>query len=225
MSTADDRAGVPQPGSEPGSLTVSPGTSPGTSLETSPEIGPERESDTSLVERMKTGDVEALSLIFDRYSPPVFAMLMDLLEDSVDAEEVLRDLFIQLWQRAADFDPGSGSLPAWLMVIGHHLARARLRASRHRDAGDDFESYPANGIPSPFENEEQLRIMAERLRTAWSATSPEQRHAMELAFRGWTQTEIALQTGRSRETLRSSLLRTINSLIETYGNARNVGRL
>ena len=215
MSTADDRAGVLQHSSEPESLTQP------------------RESDTSLVARMKAGEVEALSLIFDRYSPVVFAMLLDLLEDSAAAEEVLRDLFVQLWQRAADFDPGSGSLPAWLMVTAHNLALARLRASRPQNPADDFETYPANGMPSPFEDEQQLRMIAEQLRKALAGGRREERHAMQLAyhamelayFEGLTQSEIARQTGSSREALRLGLLRTINSLIETYGNARQIGRL
>lgn len=203
MSTADDHAGVLQHGSE--SLTLSQ----------------QRESDTSLVERMKSGDVEALSLIFDRYSPVVFAMLLDLLEDSPAAEEVLRDLFDQLWQRAAAFDPGTGSLPAWLMVTGHNLAIARLRASRPVAPDDDLETYPPNGMPSPFEDEQQIRTIAEQLRKALAAGSQEERYALELAyFQGRTQTEIARQTGTSRETLRSGLLRTLNALIEIYGNAR-----
>lgn len=210
MSTADGVRGVPQYESEPGS--------PGTNQQ--------RESDTSLVNRMKAGDEAALNLIYDRYSPAVFGMLRDLFEGSLPAEEVLRDLFVQLWRGAAAFDSESGSLPAWLMVIGHDLAISRQRTSANTDFGEDFETYPANGMPSPFEDEQQLLMVSEQLRAGLAERSEEERKTMELAyFGGLTLTGILLQTGASREEVKSSLLAVINSLTEAYGRARQVGRL
>jgi RNA polymerase sigma-70 factor (ECF subfamily) len=83
--------------------------------------------DSALVERMMAGDENALSTLYDRYSGMLFGMLVRILRDPQAAEEILQDLFLQLWRGAARFDASRGSLPAWLMVIGRNRALSRLR--------------------------------------------------------------------------------------------------
>ncbi|MGB9147620.1 MAG: sigma factor, partial [Acidobacteriaceae bacterium] len=82
--------------------------------------------DSALVERMIAGDESALSTLYDRYSGTLFAVLVRILRDTQAAEEVLQDLFLQLWRSAARFDASRGSLPAWLMVIARNRAISRL---------------------------------------------------------------------------------------------------
>ncbi len=66
--------------------------------------------DSALVERMMAGDEGALSALYDRYSGMLYAMLLRILRDTGAAEEVLQDLFLQLWRGAARFDASRGSL-------------------------------------------------------------------------------------------------------------------
>src|SRR5580698_1874069 len=96
-------------------------------------------SDLALIEDMMGGDERALSNLYDRYSGMLYGMLMRILNDQQAAEEVLQDLFLQLWRNAGKFDAGRGSLPAWLMVIGRNRAISRLRSRPDREILDDGE--------------------------------------------------------------------------------------
>src|SRR5690348_14640693 len=100
-------------------------------------------SNVALLERMKAGDQAAFGALYDRYSAMVYPMLLGVLKEPQAAEEVLRDLFVQLWHSAADFDVSRGSLPAWLMVMGRSLAMARLRMAQGQDRGEELQTYPA----------------------------------------------------------------------------------
>src|ERR1700734_691838 len=99
---------------------------------------PTRESlDSALVERMMAGDESALAALYDRYAGMLYAMLVRILKDTHAAEEVLQDLFLQLWRGASRFDASRGSLPAWLMVIGRNRALSRLRTRAYRETPED----------------------------------------------------------------------------------------
>ncbi len=89
--------------------------------------------DSALIAKMMAGDESALATLYDRYSPMLFGLLMRVLKDQQAAEEVLQDLFLQLWRNAGQFDESCGSLPAWLMVIGRNRAISRLRGRRDRE--------------------------------------------------------------------------------------------
>jgi RNA polymerase sigma-70 factor, ECF subfamily len=186
-------------------------------------------SDSALVEHMMAGDESALAALYDRYSGMLFAMLLRVLRDRHAAEEVLQDLFLQLWRRAGSFDAKRGSLPAWLMVIGRNRAISRLRRRDSQEVLEDVEAWPANAIPSSLdiENETQRSLLAQRLRAAMAALPREQREAVELAyFEGLTQTEIAERTGSPLGTVKSRVRAALQSLKELFndGTARQSGR-
>src|SRR5580692_5279269 len=111
--------------------------------------------DSTLIERMMAGDEVALSLLYDRYSAMLFGMLMRILRDNQAAEEVLQDVFMQLWRNAAQFDAGRGSLSAWLLVIGRSRAISRLRGRGSREVLEKEDGDYANVFVSAqnLENE------------------------------------------------------------------------
>lgn len=185
--------------------------------------------DSALVEHMMAGDESALAALYDRYSGMLFAMLLRILRDRHAAEEVLQDLFWQLWRNASSFDANRGSLPAWLMVIGRNRAISRLRRRSSQETPEDVEAWPANAMPSPvdIEGETQRAQLTQRLRTAMAALPREQREAVELAyFEGLTQTEIAERTGSPLGTVKSRVRAALQSLKERFddGTARQSGR-
>ncbi len=188
-----------------------------------------RVSDSALVERMMAGDESALSDLYDRYSGMLFAMLVRVLRDPQAAEEILQDLFLQLWRGAARFDANRGSLPAWLMVIGRNRALSRLRTREHREVPEDIEAFPANAVPSPvnIEDDAERSLLMEKLRTAMATLPAEQREAVELAyFEGMTQTEIAARTGSPLGTVKSRVRTAMQSLKQVFdgGTAHQPGR-
>jgi RNA polymerase sigma-70 factor (ECF subfamily) len=176
--------------------------------------------DSALIERIMTGDEGALSALYDRYSGMLYAMLLRILKDTGAAEEVLQDLFLQLWRGAARFDASRGSLGGWLLVIGRNRALSRLRGKQRREfVPDDIEGFSLESVPSSedLENEAARMQLMGRLRGAMAALPAEQREAVELAyFEGMTQTEIAARTGSPLGTVKSRVRAAMQSLKQLF---------
>lgn len=175
--------------------------------------------DSALVERIMAGDEGALSALYDRYSGMLYAMLLRILKDSGAAEEVLQDLFLQLWRGAARFDASRGSLAGWLLVIGRNRALSRLRGRQRHEILADPEEFSFEAVPSPenLEDEAARMQLMNRLRVAMAALPAEQREAVELAyFEGMTQTEIAECTGSPLGTVKSRVRAAMQTLKQLF---------
>jgi RNA polymerase sigma-70 factor (ECF subfamily) len=188
------------------------------------------ESDSVLIEKMMAGDEDALSLIYDRYSAMLFGVLIRILHDSQIAEEVLQDLFLQLWRKAGQFDATRGSLPVWLLVMGRNRAISRLRRRTDRAVTEDEVEVYANTFLSSenLENEVSRRDLMEKVREAVLQLPAEQRRTVELAyFEGLTQTEIAAKTGSPLGTVKTRVraaLQTLKQILDDR-KTRQPGRL
>jgi RNA polymerase sigma-70 factor (ECF subfamily) len=175
--------------------------------------------DAVMIERIMAGDEKALAALYDRYAGMLYGMLVRILKDTSAAEEVLQDLFLQLWRGAARFDASRGSLPAWLLVIGRNRALSRLRGREHREIQDDPEGFSIEAVPSPgnLENEAARAQLMEKLRGAMASLPSEQREAVELAyFEGMTQTEIAERTGSPLGTVKSRVRAAMQTLKQVF---------
>jgi len=176
--------------------------------------------DSSLIEKMMAGDEQALAAIYDRYSGMLFGMLSRILQDRQAAEEVLQDLFMQLWRNAGQFDASRGSLPAWLMVIGRNRGISRLRGRRDREVMEEEEGDYANTFVSSqnIEDEAVRAELARHVSAALGQLPVEQRQAVELAyFEGMTQSEIATQTGIPLGTVKTRVRTAMQTLRQTLG--------
>src|SRR6266571_6097194 len=96
------------------------------------EVGTGTPDDAALVLQIAAGSEEALGILYDRHVGAVFATASRLTSDRQIAEEVVQETFLALWNRAELYDPGSGSLPAWLHTIARNRAVDRLRAMGRR---------------------------------------------------------------------------------------------
>ncbi|HEX3661769.1 MAG TPA: sigma-70 family RNA polymerase sigma factor [Acidobacteriaceae bacterium] len=164
---------------------------------------------------MMAGDENALAALYDRYSGMLFGMLMRILKDTHLAEEVMQDLFLQLWREAGRFDANRGSLPGWLLVIARNRAISRMRGGNRHAVVDDPDGHLLASVPSPGNLEEEAARLqlADRVRRAMAALPGEQREAVELAyFEGMTQTEIAERTGAPLGTVKSRVRAAMQSL-------------
>ena len=177
--------------------------------------------DSLLIERTMTGDEAALSIIYDRYSAMLFGMLMRILRDKQAAEEVLQDVFLQLWRNAVQFDSSRGSLPAWLLVIGRNRAISRLRGRGSREVVEESEGDFADTFVSPqnVEEEASRNELMKSVTAALSRLPAEQRQAVELAyFEGMTQSEIAARTGSPLGTVKTRVRSAMQSLRQTLAD-------
>ena len=178
------------------------------------------EQDSALIQKMMTGDESALSALYDRYSPMLFGMLTRILQDRDAAEEVLQDLFLQLWKNPALYDASRGSLPAWLMVIGRNRAISRLRGRRFREVLEENEGEFAATFASDQNIEEDAARaeLARNLKEAMGTLPAEQRHALELAyFEGMSQSEIAQKTGCPLGTVKTRVRTAMSALRQILG--------
>jgi RNA polymerase sigma-70 factor, ECF subfamily len=175
--------------------------------------------DSVLVERIMQRDERALAALYDRYAGMLYHLLQRILLDAATAEEVLQDLFLQVWRGPERFDPDRGSLAAWLVVIGRSRALSRLRVTRRRENFEVPAEIALETMRSPDDPEMKvvrLRTM-ERLLGALRALPPRQKEVVEMAyFRGMTQTEIASQTGSPLGTIKSRVrvaMQTLKALL------------
>jgi RNA polymerase sigma-70 factor (ECF subfamily) len=165
----------------------------------------------------------ALGQLYDRYRLILFGVLMRILNNRAEAEDVLQEVFLQVWRRAADFDANRGKPFTWLVTLARSRGIDRLRAlaSRERvvttvtgtgEVAEDVSDAASDAIRS-----EQRGVV----NSALSQLPEEQKRPLMLAyFEGLTQSEIAAQLGAPLGTvktrMRSGMMR-LRELLSTRG--------
>ncbi len=171
-------------------------------LEPSPLDRGDAGDEMRLVARIRAGDQQAMSELYDRYGKVVYAVSLRVLQDTAAAEDVLQDVFLQLWRNPDAFDASRGSLAAWLAVIARHRSIDRLR--KRRPEVDIEDCVIAGGTDLRDETERALII--EKVRLVLAEMNPEQSKLLELAFfQGLTHTEIAEKTGEPLGTVKTRI--------------------
>jgi len=167
----------------------------------------QREDDSVLVMRTRRGEREAFALLYDRYSRLVYSVALRVVRNASTAEDILHDVFLQLWQAPERFDSSRGNLPSWMAVIARNRAIDRLRQQRVSVDPEDTVLYSSCDLSSEVERTTLVDRVRELLRTMPEA----QRRAVELAFfDGKTHAEIASETkeplGTVKTRIRSALI-------------------
>jgi RNA polymerase sigma-70 factor (ECF subfamily) len=163
-------------------------------------------SDVSLLHAIARRDEAALSSLYDRYRVILFGLLVRILSSREEAEDILQEVFIQVWRRAADFDELRGKPFTWLVTLARSRAIDRLRLLQARDrvavaAARDAPEEASDAMLDTLRSE-QKRIVAEAL----AELPEEQRRALMLAyFEGLTQTEIAARLGSPLGTVKTRM--------------------
>jgi RNA polymerase sigma-70 factor (ECF subfamily) len=156
-------------------------------------------------------DEAALEALYDRYAGLLSSVLNRILRDTQAAEEILQDIFYQLWRTASQFDASRGSLPGWLMVIARNRAISRLRQHNPAAGEELFENTVV--LHMNLEGAVAQKELMGRVRGAMEALPREQRAAVELAyFEGLTHSEIAERTGDPLGTVKTRLRTALETL-------------
>lgn len=154
------------------------------------------------VARLRTGDESAMQVLYDRYAPVVYAVALRVLADTGAAEDVLQEVFLQLWRKPQSFDASRGSMAGWLAVIARHRAVDHLR--KRRPTTDISEIVVA--VDADLEGAAERHQALEKVRKALGAMAAEQRSALEMAFfEGLTHVEIAERTGAPLGTVKTRI--------------------
>ena len=158
--------------------------------------------DAELLQRIRRGDEGAMAELYDRFSAVVFSAALRVLGEASQAEDVLQEVFLQLWRNPSAFDANRGSLAAWLAVIARHRAIDHLRRRRPET---DFEEVVLSVDPG-LDNQAARSEAIGRIRGVMESMSDEQRSAVEMAFfEGLTHTEIAEKTGEPLGTIKTRI--------------------
>lgn len=163
----------------------------------------DNERDRLLMERIAGGDNKALATLYDEYASLMFATCCRILSDRREAEDLLHDVFIELWRKAGDYDPARGTVRTWILMRLRSRALDRCKSARiSRSVAIDDTTVLQNRA-SPTTAPERVPDRAV-IRDAVMALPDTQRAVLELAyFRGLSSSEIALELGVPIGTVKS----------------------
>lgn len=175
------------------------------------EHGRPADLDAPLLARIADGDQAALGELYDRFSRPLLAAVHRILNDHREAEDIVHDAFVAVWQKAADYDPARGSAFSWVMTLTRNRALDRVR-SRKRRSGLLAQSAPADlgydQTPPDVVHAADLGERGAAVRQAFGELPAEQRQAIELAyFSGLTQQEISERLQQPLGTVKARIRR------------------
>jgi RNA polymerase sigma-70 factor (ECF subfamily) len=165
--------------------------------------------DTTMLTRIGQRDENAMEAVFRRYSGPVYSVALRVLRDTGQAEDILQEVFLQLWRKPAAFVQNRGSLGAWLVVIARNRAIDVLRRRKPSDSVDDVV------LTSPINvaDEAERNIAMQRVRGVIANLPEEQRRTLDLAyFEGLSHTEIASRTGDPLGTVKTRIRQALITL-------------
>src|ERR1700677_3923719 len=172
----------------------------------------------ALIRRMAGGDHDALAELYDRLSKPLYSTAKHILNDAAEAQDVVHDVFLALWENAASFDSGRGAAFSWAVTLTRNRSIDRLRARTNRarllgsSIPDDL-GYGAEAAESGGSARAELGDRAVAVRSAMAELPGEQRRALELAFfSGLTQREIAEKLGEPIGTIKARIARGLPNL-------------
>ena len=175
--------------------------------------------DAGLLRAVARGDESAFARIYDRYSPILLGLLLRILRSRAEAEDVLQEVFLQVWQQARSFDESRGRAFTWLVTLARSRAIDRLRAvdSRDRAAQRSAEDGPpAAQTPVPADEEAIFAERAEVVRGALGELPEEQRQVLVLAYlEGMSQSEIAAAKNQPLGTVKTRTRAGLKKLSES----------
>jgi RNA polymerase sigma-70 factor, ECF subfamily len=182
----------------------------------------DRTVELDLLARITKRERAAFEQLYTRYSNILYATAMKFLKEDADAQDVVQDVFIQIWDKAKLYDPAKGKPLTWALTMTRNRSIDRIRAIQRRTRlRDDFEKETvadeSAGIRealSGVDASERTQI----LRDAVGRLSPEQRKVIDLAFfGGLTQSEIADRLGEPLGTVKARARRGLMKLKELLG--------
>lgn len=172
-----------------------------------PEDGAPVDHVGEMLVRVAAGDQSAFARVYDMLSPRVFGLILRVLVDRSQSEEVLQEVFLEVWQSAGRFAPKKGQGRTWVLTIAHRRAVDRVRASQastDRDVRVGFRDLDVayDGVAE----QAQLRIEGRQVATALKTLPDPQREALTLAYYGgYSQSEIAALVGAPLGTIKTRM--------------------
>lgn len=160
-----------------------------------------------LLVRTANGSQAAFAELYDALAARVFGLIVRVLVDRAQSEEVLQEVFLEIWQSAARFAPNMGQGRSWVFTIAHRRAVDRVRASQASSTRDARAGRRDLDVPyDPVAEQVELSVAGREVVAALNALPEAQRESLTLAyFGGYTQTEIAALVGAPLGTVKTRM--------------------
>lgn len=177
-----------------------------------------QQEDARLLQRIAQGDKAAFATLYDRFSRPLYATALRVVADPAEAQDLVHDAFVALWEKASTFETGRGTAFAWTLTLVRNRAIDRVRMRRRRadlltaSAPSDL-GYDENNSGPVADDSAALGDQAHAVRAAVASLPPDQKRALELAFfGGLTQQEIAEKLSEPLGTVKARIRRALLKL-------------
>jgi RNA polymerase sigma-70 factor (ECF subfamily) len=189
------------------------------------EYGTRNEELAALIKSLASGDQSAMTTLYDATSRLVYGLALRILNEAPAAEEVLLDVYTQVWRQAAQYDATRGAPLAWLTTIARSRAIDRLRSGQHeRQHKQPLESPEVATAAAAGASAEDFTVAAEMqklVRAALETLPTEQREVIELAYYGGlSHSEIAVKLGQPLGTIKTrtrlAMMKLREALKSTY---------
>lgn len=175
--------------------------------------------DAQILQRIAAGDQSALGELYDRFSRPLFSVALRVLNDPAEAEDVLHDVFVTVWEKAGDFESSRGHAFSWALTLTRNRAIDRVRSRKRRAeilaqaVPDDIGGDAASDAKLDSADTLWFKEKAAAVRTAVATLPEDQRLALELAyFGGLTQQQIAGKLSQPLGTVKARIRRALLKL-------------
>lgn len=187
--------------------------------------------DAELTRGLRAGDHGAFRLLYERHNTPVYSVARAVLRDEAVAEEVVHDVFLNLWRQPQSYEPSRGNFQGWLLRVTRNRSIDLLRQRRdvpfgtlvdpEASDGADPAAWLADTDPDPADQAVAVTT-AEAVRGALTSIQPEHRILLELAyFGGLTQREIAERVNRPLGTVKTQMRSSMRRLAELLREERD----
>ena len=155
--------------------------------------------DKDLLKRIARKDPVALSLLYDQYNRLLFGLLLSILKQKTEAEDLLQEVFSNIWEKADQYDPDRGTGYTWIVSLTRNKGIDRLRSKVYKEQKKQSTSLDDDNVYHPLFSSENnpledtiLSDRAEMLRNALQKISEKQRKVIQISyFDGLSQSEIS----------------------------------
>lgn len=206
--------GEPADSRDEGGIRARPRFGRARMTEPGPTPSPEEraQADAHLIRQIAQGDKQALAELYDRFSRPLYATALRIVNDPTESQDIVHDAFVSVWEKAPSFDAARGSAFAWAVTLIRNRAIDRVRMRRRRsellaESAPADLGYDETGAGAADAHASQGDD-AVAVRAAVATLPAEQKRAVELAFfGGLTQQEIARKLAEPLGTVKARIRR------------------
>lgn len=168
-------------------------------------------SDDELMAAIQRREPDALAMLYDRYSGILKALIMRIIHNDAEADDLLQEIYMEIWNQAANFSSQKGKPLGWMVTLARRRSIDRLRKRQAYARAEERlqaapEQQPDAWVHNTMETDLELSDTRKLLYTLLNGLPPPQKQAIELAFfRGMSQREIAAHTNIPLGTIKTRL--------------------